>query len=126
MNNCQKRRPALLPGLILLLGMISCGSDEPADLETLPLPDIVATNAFYYYDDLESAAADRVISLVKIPFDERHPKLYARPFLRGHGFALDAATRFSRKALSTTGAVTTRADRRTGSQIQRRGRLTIR
>lgn len=46
-----------------------------------------------HYDDLESAAADRVISLVKIPFDDRHPKLYARPFLRGHGVALDAATR---------------------------------
>lgn len=46
-----------------------------------------------HYDDLESVAANRVISLVKIPFDDRHPKLYARPFLRGHGVALDAATR---------------------------------
>jgi len=45
------------------------------------------------YDTLESAAADRVISLVKIPFDDRHPKLYARPFLRGQGVALDEATR---------------------------------
>ena len=46
-----------------------------------------------HYDDLESAAADKVISLVKIPFDERHAKIYARPFLRGKGVTLDAATR---------------------------------
>jgi hypothetical protein len=45
------------------------------------------------YDELESAATDRVISLVKIPFDKGHPKLYARPFLRGPGVALDATTR---------------------------------
>ncbi len=46
-----------------------------------------------HYDNLESAAADRVISLVKIPFDERPPKLYARPFLRGDGVPLDATAR---------------------------------
>ena len=45
------------------------------------------------FTDLESAAAERVISLVKIPFDERPPKLYARPFLRGPGVPLDTPTR---------------------------------
>ena len=45
------------------------------------------------YDDLEAAAGDRVVSLVKIPFDEGQPKLYARPFLHGQGVALDAPTR---------------------------------
>jgi hypothetical protein len=45
------------------------------------------------YDNLEDAATDRAVSLVKIPFDKRKTKLYARPFLRGTGVALDATTR---------------------------------
>jgi hypothetical protein len=46
-----------------------------------------------HYDDLESVAADRTVALVKIPFDDGHPKLYARPFLSGDGVALDDAAR---------------------------------
>lgn len=41
--------------LILFGCLAACGPGEPPDPATLPLPDIRATNAFYYYDDVEAA-----------------------------------------------------------------------
>jgi catechol 2,3-dioxygenase-like lactoylglutathione lyase family enzyme len=53
----DKRRKLTGPALAAsaLLGLASCGSDDAIDPTKLPLPDIVATNAFYYYDELDTA-----------------------------------------------------------------------
>ena len=53
--NC--RIPAgRITALLSLLALLSCGSEEPVDLADLPVPDILATNAFYYYADLDAAS----------------------------------------------------------------------
>ena len=44
----------MLIATVLLQG---CEPGEPPDPATLPLPDIIASNAFYYYDDLDPAWA---------------------------------------------------------------------
>ena len=49
------RRRVLVIATVALAWLTSCGPGEPVDPATLPLPDIVATNAFYYYDDLDTA-----------------------------------------------------------------------
>ena len=53
----EKRRKLTGPALAAsaLLSLASCGSDDAIDPTKLPLPDIVATNAFYYYDELDAA-----------------------------------------------------------------------
>ena len=43
--------------LIATVSLPGCGPREAPDPATLPLPDIIASNAFYYYDDLDTAWA---------------------------------------------------------------------
>ena len=74
---------------MLLLNAVADRYRVSRELLLATVNEISGTN----YADLEAAAVDRVISLVKIPFDERPPKLYARPFLRGPGVPLDTPTR---------------------------------
>ena len=40
---------------LALLLLASCGSDDNVDPADLPLPDILASNAFYYYSDVDAA-----------------------------------------------------------------------
>lgn len=50
----RKKAIAMLLAIGSLLG---CGPGEAPDPATLPLPDIIASNAFYYYEDLDTAWA---------------------------------------------------------------------